>query len=138
MRKKTLTAILIIAVLILAAAAFVVYSYYTPNITINKGAPAEADTDRYFEPLMVSVSEKMGLPLPKSVKENLQTWTTEITKAMQEITTMPGEYHIESDVRIADNQTIVIFSGEATENGVAEEYYKELKFDFALTEDILF
>lgn len=136
-KKRTFAVVAIIAAVLLLASAFVVYSYYTPNISIAISKPAEENADRYFEFPIVSVSEKMGLPLPESVKKNLRTWNEETSKAMQEISAMSEPYNIKTEVRVTDKKTTVIFDGEKRENGESKEYYKELNFDFVLTEDIL-
>ncbi len=130
--KKTYLAIALIVSLI-ALVGFAFYSYLTPDISINIMKPADSNSESYYEQVSVSVSEKFGLPLPKNTSNNLNDWTLQTSAVMQEIASLEKPFEIKTTVEIIDGKTIVLFEGIHAGN---EDYYRQLEFDFVLTEEI--
>lgn len=71
--KKTL--VFSVAAIVILACAFVVYSYYTPDIRITIGAPTGANAESYLQQAMVGVSTQFGLPLPRSIQSDIREFT---------------------------------------------------------------
>ena len=119
------------------ACGFLLYSYLTPVIRFAISKRTDPNAGSYAQMVTVGCSTKLGLPVPPNVQKNLAAFgaaNAEALAALRERYTSPMQ--INASVEVVDRQTIVTYSGTATDknNGMVP-YEKVLRFDFVLTEE---
>lgn len=131
---KKAIAFFVVAIVILAC-AFVVYSYYTPDVRITIGKPADANVEGYLQQVMVGVSTKLGLPLPRRTQADIREFALANEAVVRRLThSDPTPMQVSVTVEVVDGQTVVHYSGTAsTPAGDIVKIDERLVFDFVLT-----
>lgn len=136
-KKKTFIAVWAAVTAALLIGGFALYSYLTPVIEFAVGKPSDPNAESFAQTVMVAYGAKPGLPVPPHIQENLNEFGRVNSAALTELRenyTTP--MRIEASVEVAGNQTIVTYSGVATDkNGDTVPYEKVLTFDFILTRE---
>lgn len=133
--KKLLS---IVGAVVLLAGGFLTYCYFTPVISIAVSRPVDQNAESYVCRPMLALSEKLGLPLPPSKREQIRDFaekTDAVDRELHEDYARPVK--IDVAVEAAGGRTIVTYTGTVTEkSGGTAPYEKRLVFDFVLTKDI--
>ena len=134
--KKTIA--FSVAAIVILACAFVVYGYYTPDVRIVIGKPTDASAESYLQQVVVGVSTKFGLPLPRRIQADIREFAmaneTVVRQLMQGYS-MP--MRISATVDVVGGQTIVLYAGTATTaEGDPVRLDERLVFDFVLAHEL--
>ncbi len=133
--KKAIIGLLCLVVVI--GGVFVYVNSTQSELEINIGAPVDRDTDRYSESIVIAHGTK-------EYSDEVYAQTSEILETFNEnraktLPTLGVPYHLEVEVRFEDGKTIISNFGTYTDaNGVKQDYYDEMVFDFIVTEVVTY
>lgn len=134
--------IIVLAIFIVAlsvAAIWLVnqgYRYYNPNFEIH--IFTRESENLYWEYPSYTTWGDSAFGMSPKVYEAIKQFADETTAVDEWLHTYQLPIDVTCDVVIQGDQTIVTYEGTATnQNGEAENIYKQLVFDFVITEDII-
>ncbi len=130
----------ILAFLLIIITVTVVFLYNSPDVFIAISKPAEEETPMYFNQITVGGNGKFGLPIPAYIKERLNDIDNKTFDVEREIFEKYESAHIDTEIKIEDGKTILIYSGTGIDKKTqkSEKYYKEIVFDYIATKKVLY
>ena len=112
------------------------YLYYNPNLEIYVWT--REGEDLYWEHPSYATWGDSAFGISPEVYDNIKEFAEETARVDEELHTFQKPIDITCEVVIQGNQTIVTYEGTATNrDGVTENIYEQLVFDFIITEDII-
>lgn len=137
-----ITIICVAAIVLIAFSLIVIwlsiqgYRYYNPNFEIH--IFTRESEDLYWEYPSYTTWGDSAFGMSPKVYEAIKEFADETTAVDEWLHTYQLPIDVTCEVVIQGEQTIVTYEGTATnQNGEAENIYKQLVFDFVITENII-
>ncbi len=135
MKKKVCFLVAIVVLLLIAIGGYHLHYYFNPNIEIV--LTETIGEDLYISSPRYTIVSKSIFGISPQMEGYLSEWAEETSHVDEWLHTYVKPINVASKVEITGGRTVVTYEGTATtKEGDIEDIYKQLTFDFVLTERI--
>lgn len=128
-KRVALAVAAVVVVLALAAGGYVLYWMYHPHLFIGVSVADRPEEDYHYELTQMVLSRHMGIPVAKSVQEDimaLHNWTNEVDTELRAYTA-PCSIHVYGEVK--GGTLTLLYTGYATtQAGETVDYRRQETF----------
>ncbi|WP_455684297.1 hypothetical protein [Thomasclavelia sp.] len=133
--KKYIKVLIIILILAGTISGYCIWCSYNPIIYIQINVAGRGEELKVEMP-NIAYAERHKIEIAKSVKNNLDYFNVKSENILQDVLNNYLTSDIKLDIKVKNNQTILNYSGSATNlNGENVDYRKEVICDYVLNDD---